>query len=260
MRRPIALLIVLGLLAACTPAATPTSVPAQPAEPAAPALPAAPAAPQPTLAPTKGRPGLRPPGSGGALPVPTLKPAPTPISNVPNVNAAGWITYRDQSTGLAFRYPPDWQFKTEQRASTGILLRLSVSRLNQPAGNNAQILVDVRRGRGDLFTWVKAELPQGSLMINDKSIEGGAARLTDYNASLAGLPAVFLFAPEHGSGTPNMAEVHVAASGYFYQFTYLGDIPDNKDNRNVYLQLLTTVTLTGTITSDLALPTTAFTN
>lgn len=261
MRRPIVLLVVLGLLAACAPAA-PTPTPKQPAPApqatSGPALPSMPAAPAPTLAPTKGQPGLRPPGSGGVLPIPTLETLPTPIVNVPNADNTGWIAYRDQNTGLAFQYPPDWQFKTEQRASTGILLRLSISRLNQSAGNNAQILVDVRRGSGDLLKWVKGELPLGSLMIDDKTIEGGAARLTDYNARLAGLPAVFLFAPKHGTGTPDMAEVHVAAAGYFYQFTYFGDIPDNKDNRAVYLQLLATVTVSGTTTASLALPQTAF--
>jgi hypothetical protein len=42
--------------------------------------------------------------------------------------------------------------------------------------------------------------------------------------------------------------------------TYLGNTPDNPDNRAAFLHLLNTLTLTGTTSSGVTLPTTAFSN
>ena len=259
MRRSlIAVLIVVLLLAACAPAATPTSAPA-PVQPAAPAQPtlAAPAAAAPiaTQAPTSAPAEVRPPISGGVLNPPTLSP--TTIGSRANVNNNGWITYRDKAYNFAFQYPPDWTFATKTALPTGVVQRLSVARLNQSAGNNAEILIDVRKSSGDLFKWVKTELSRGTLLLDAKFIEGGSSALTAYNAKLGNASAVWVFAPTH-STIASVAALHTADAAYFYQITYLGDIPDNKDTRTVYLQLLSTLTLSGTTTANLALPQTAF--
>ncbi len=255
-------LIVILLLAACSPAATPapTQAPAQPAAPAQPTLAsaptsAAPAAMPPTLASTKPPAELRPPVSGGVLNPPTL--APTTIGSRPNANTNGWITYRDQVYGVAFQYPPDWTFSTKTAPPTGVLQRLSVARLNQSRGNNAEILIDVRRSTGILLTWLKNELPRNSLAIEAPALEVGVNQLA-YNAKLNGQSAVWLFAPMH-SGKAEVAALYSADQAYFYSFTYAGDALENKDNRAVYLQLLTTAILSGTTPSNLSLPTTAFT-
>ena len=260
-------LIVILLLTACAPAASPTAAPAQPAAPAqatsAPAsqptqasapTSAAPAAVPPTSAPTQTPAELRPPVSGGVLNPPTL--APTVIGSRPNANTNGWITYRDQVYGVAFQYPPDWTFSTKTAPPTGVLQRISVARLNQSRGNNAEIVIDVRRSTGDLLRWLKTELPRGSLAFEVTALEVGVSQLT-YNAKLNGQAAVWLFAPIH-SGKAEVAALYSADQTYFYSFTYTGDVLENKDNRAVYLQLLTTAILSGTTPSNLALPTTAF--
>ncbi len=209
-----------------------------------------------TSAPTSAPAEVRPPISGGVLNPPTLSP--TAIGSRTNVNNNGWITYRDKAYNFAFQYPPDWTFATKTALPVGVLQRLSVARLNQSAGNNAEILIDVRKSSGDLFKWVKAELPKGNLLLDAKFIEGGLTALTAYNAKLGNASAVWVFAPTH-STVASVAALHAADAAYFYQITYLGDIPDNKDTRTVYLQLLSTLTLSGTTTANLALPQTAFT-
>jgi len=261
-RSLIAVLIVVLLLAACAPAATPTPAPAQPAAPAQPQATGAAkptqapaAAPIATQAPTSAPGEVRPPISGGVLNPPTLSP--TAIGSNPNSNPNGWIAYRDKAYGFAFQYPPDWAFTTKTAPPVGVLQRLSVARLNQSAGNNAEILIDVRKSSGDLFKWVKAELSKGTLLLDARFIEGGLAALTAYNAKLNNASAVWVFAPTH-STTASVAALHASDAAYFYQITYLGDIPDNKDTRTVYLQLLSTLTLSGTTTANLALPQTAF--
>jgi hypothetical protein len=185
---------------------------------------------------------------------PTL--APTTIGSRTNANDNRWITYRDQAYRLAFQYPPDWTFSTKTVTTTGLLRRLSAARLNQSRGNNAEILIEVRPANGDLLRWLKTELPKGSLAVEVSALETGINQLT-YNAKLNGKPAVWLFAPIH-SGTAEVAALYSADQTYFYSFTYTGDVLDNKDNRAVYLQLLTTAVLSGTTDSSLALPTTAF--
>lgn len=280
MRRSFVLLIVLILImAACAPAAAPTAAPAQPAQPpaaqptTAPAQPTqAPAAAQPTKAPEPTKapaavaptdqpptlpPGeLRPPVSGGGQTSPTL--APPPINLRTNADQTRWLTYRDTTYDFAFQYPPDWILAAKTATPKDVLLRLSVARLNQSRGNNAEIVIDVRKRTGDLLKWLQTELPKGNLLIESRAIEGGLNKLTAYNAKLGGASAVWVFAPTH-STVAGVAELHVADQQYFYQITYLGDIPDNKDTRAIYLQLLSTLTLSGTTTANLALPTTAFT-
>lgn len=73
------------------------------------------------------------------------------------------------------------------------------------------------------------------------------------------LTACSSYALEHGSGTPDMAQVYVADDQYFYVFTYFGDIPDNPANRATYLRLLETVSLADSTTQGLLLPETSFT-
>jgi hypothetical protein len=184
--------------------------------------------------------------------------APTPIGLRPNANDVRWLTYRDTTYGFTFQYPPDWTFTTKTNAPKDVLERLSLAHLNQSRGNNAEILIDVRRSSGDLLKWLQGTLPKGGLLIDAGFIEVGWSKLTTYNAKLGSSSAVWVFAPTH-STTPSVAELHAADQQYFYQFTYLGDIPDNKDTRTIYLQLLSTVTLSGTTTTSLTLPTTAFT-
>ncbi|HEY4722842.1 MAG TPA: hypothetical protein VII92_13395 [Anaerolineae bacterium] len=186
-------------------------------------------------------------------------PAPTEPGTRPDTaNLNDWQIYRDANLGLTFKYPRDWQLAVRWYfpGAIGIVERIEVTQLDQSAGNSSQILIDIRLSRGDLLSWLKGQLPTGGVMIGRSELEGS---IESYNARLGDYPAVFVYAPEQGSGTPNMAQVHVSDDRYFYQFTYIGDIPDSLSNRAIYLQLLGTVSLTGTITSGLTLPTTAFT-
>ena len=248
MNRLIAVLTLLVLVtSACAPTATPAPAPA------APAAPAATAAPQPT----QGLPELRPPVSGGLLNPPT--PVPTAPGTRPDTaNLNDWQVYRDANLGLTFKYPLDWRptVRWYFPGTIGIVERIEVNPLDQSAGNGSQILIDIRTSRGDLLSWLKGQLSTGSLMIGQADLEGS---VDSYNARLGDQPAVFVYAPEHGSGTSNMAQVHAGDDQYFYQFTYIGGSPDNLSNRAIYLQLLGTVSLTGTTPSGLMLPTTAFT-
>ena len=142
MHRSLTILLTLIIvLAACAPAAAPaTPAPAQPAAPAAQPTQAAPAAaaPMATQAPTSAPAEVRPPASGGMLNPPTLSA--TTIGSRPNANPTGWLTYRDKVYGFAFQYPPDWTFTMKTNGPTSVLQRISVARLNQSAGNNAEIL------------------------------------------------------------------------------------------------------------------------
>jgi hypothetical protein len=70
---------------------------------------------------------------------------------------------------------------------------------------------------------------------------------------------VFIYAPAHGK-LADVAELHAGDKQYFYQVTYLGNTPDNPDNRAAYLHLLNTLTLTGTTSSGVTLPATTFIN
>jgi hypothetical protein len=254
-RSLIVLLVLVLVLTACAPAATPAPA-AVPTKTAAATFSAPATAPSATQAPTYVPAEVHPPASGGVLNPPPLSP--TAIGLQPNASADRWLTYRDQVYGLAFQYPPDWTFSITTTAPTGVLQRLSVARLNQSAGNAAEILIDVRKSSGDLLRWVKRELPKGSLLLDARFIEGGLSGLTAYNAKLGGMSAVWVFAPTHAS-TPSAAALHAADQHYFYQIAYQGDIPDNQDTRAIYLQLLATLTLSGTTASGLALPTTTFT-
>ncbi len=267
MRRSlIVVLIIVLLLAACAPAATPTTAPAQPAAPIQPqATSAAKAtqAVQPTLsapaaavpigtqAPTSAPAEVRPPISGGVLNPPTLSP--TTIGSNPNSNPNGWITYRDKAYNFAFQYPPDWTFATKTAPPTGVVQRLSVARLNQSAGNNAEILIDVRKSSGDLLKWVQSNLRSG-VALAPNSLEVGVNQL-DYNAKLNGRSAIWVYG---NSGKDEVAWLYAADQTYDYAVYYHADLPANKDNRAVYLQLLSTLTLSGTTTGNLALPQTAF--
>ncbi len=267
MNRQIAAFILLMFIAsACAapatpapaPAAQPTSAPAAPKPTTAPFQPPPAAAPS-TAAPqaTQGLPELRPPISGGLLNPPTLAPT-EPGTQPDTANLNDWQVYRDASLGLTFKYPPDWRptVRWYFPGTIGIVERIEVNPLDQSTGNGSQILIDIRTSRGDLLSWLKGQLPTGGLMIGPADIE---SNIDNYNARLGDQPAVFVYAPEHGSGTSNMAQVYAGDDQYFYQFTYIGGIPDNASNRAIYLQLLGTVSLARTATSGLTLPTTAFT-
>ena len=259
------IIVFMLIVSACAPAATPaaapaaaTSAPAAPKPTAAPFQPP-PAAAPPTAAPqaTQGLPELRPPVSGGLLNPPTLAPT-EPGTQPDTANLNNWQVYHDANLGLTFKYPPAWRptVRWYFPGTIGIVERIEVNPLDQSSGNGSQILIDIRTSRGDLLSWLKGQLPTGGLIIGQADIEGS---VDSYNARLGDQPAVFVYAPERGSGTSSMAQVHVGDDQYFYQFTYIGDIPDNVGNRAIYLQLLGTVTLTRTTTSGFKLPTTAFT-
>jgi hypothetical protein len=286
MKRPLALLIVvLLLLAACAPAATPaTQAPASPKEaivtkevavqatsaPAA-AQPAQPTQPpalstqapapavQPTLKPlATALPEFRPPQSGGVLTPPTAVPTlPGNSSVTSGQQPPVWSTYRDQVTGLTFQYPRDWQTAIG-RNSQGTLASIVTARPGQPITNAVSIVIDVRKKQGDLLTWLGQQLPTGLLLIDAKALEN-ADSAKSYNARVGNTQAVFIYAPAHGK-IADVAELHMGDNQYFYQMTYLGSVPDNLDNRAVFLHLLNTLTLTGTTSSGVTLPTTTFTN
>ena len=272
MNRLLILFVVMLVpLAACAPAATPapTQAPAQPAMPA-PAQPTqgviatvAPAAAAPTIGAllATGMPELKPPQSGGVLNPPTI--VPTSVGNRAVTSGQTALrTFRDLTTGLTFQYPADWQQAINSTAANpqAPIKRIEISHLSQPIGHNVDVLIDVRPKRGELLTWVLQQLPTGSLILSSNYIEGGFKNLKDYNAKLNGLPAIFVYQPEHGSGTPDMAALFAADQQNFYQFTYHGDIPDDNANRLVYLRLLNTATLSGTTQSGVALPPTVFTS
>ena len=287
MKLPLALLIVGLLLAACAPAAAPaTQAPAAqaPAAPAAtqevvvtkevvaapaaqptqvPALPtSAPAAAiQPTIAPLATiLPEFKPPQSGGVLNPPTLIPTVPGNTSVTSGQAQPqvWNDYRDRVTGLGFQYPRDWPL-TVSRNNKGTVESILIARANQPITNSVTILIDVRKKQGDLLTWLGQQLPAGSLLIDAKALEGGAASYRNYNARVGNTQAVFVYAPAHNKLT-DAAALHLADNQYFYQITYLGGSPDSLDTRATFLRLLNTLTVSGTTASGVTLPQTTFTN
>ena len=271
MRRSLILFIaMLMLLAACAPAATPaaTSAPAAPAAPAAqptsaPAFPTqAPAAAiQPTVAPlATALPKLNAPSSGGVLNPPTLIPTTVGNTSVTSGQAQpqDWINYRDTVTGLAFQHPRDWPI-TLSRNNKGTVESIVVARANQPVTSSVSILIDVRKKQGDLLPWLGKQLPTGSLLIDAKALEGGTNSYKAYNARAGNNQAVFIYAPAHDK-TADAAELHLADNQYFYQITYLGGSPASLDNRATFLRLLNTLTVSGTASSGVTLPQTAFTN
>ncbi len=257
MKRSLAVLITILLLAACAPAAAPaTQAPAQPTQ--APA--AAPAQPiQITLAPlATALPKGGPPPSGGVLELPTPLPTTSGNSSVTSgQQPPAWSTYRDQATGLAFQYPRNWQTAVG-RNNKDSLVSIVVARPGQPITNTASIVIDVRKKQGDVLSWLGQELPTGRLLIDAQALEN-ADNAKAYTARVGNNQAVFLYAPAHGQ-LAAVAELHTSDNEYFYQVTYLGSAPDNVDGRAAFLHLLNTLTLTGTTASGVTLPTTTFTN
>ncbi len=262
------------LLSACaSPAATPA--PQAPAAQAtqAPAMPAQPAAAQPTQSsfPTQAPAAaiqptvnplatalseLKPPQSGGVLNPPTLIPtAPGNSSVTSGQQPPAWNTYRDEVSGLTFQYPRDWQTATS-RSSKDTVTSIIVAQPVQPLTNTMAIVIDVRKKQGDLLTWLGQHLSTGSLLIDAKALESPDSAKT-YNAQAGNSPAVFIYAPAHGR-FPDVAELHTGDKQYFYQVTYLGNTPDNLDNRAAYLHVLNTLILTGTSASGVTLPATMF--
>ena len=276
MKRSLALLsVVLLLLAACAapaatpatqaPAAQPTSAPAaaqpapvQPTQPGLPTLAAAPAA-QPTLNPlATSLPEFRPPQSGGALNPPTAIPTlPGNSSVTSGQQPPAWNTYRDQVSGLTFQYPRDWQTAIGRNGKDTVV-SIVVARPAQLITNTVSIVIDVRKKQGDLLTWLARQLPTGLLLIDAKALEV-ADSAKSYNARVGNNQAVFIYAPAHGK-LAAVAELHTGDNQYFYQVTYLSGTPDNLDDRAAFLHLLNTLTLTGTTSSGVTLPTTTFVN
>ena len=269
MKHPLALLIVSLLLAACAaPAVAPaTQAPAQqPAEqkPAA-AQPteapaAAPAQPAPpTLAPlATAQPKAGPPQSGGVLTPPTVVPTLQGNSSVTSgQQPPAWNTYRDQVSGLTFQYPRNWQTSIG-RNNKGTVASIALARPGQPITNTVSIVIDVRKKQGDLLAWLSKQLPTGLLLIDAQGLENVNGAKT-YTARVGNNQAVFIYGPAHGK-LADVAELHTSDNQYFYQVTYLGSTPDNLDSRAVFLHLLNTLTLTGTTSSGVTLPTTTFTN
>ncbi len=261
MKRPFWLLLAaVFLLAACqAPAPAPTQKPAEQRPAAQPTqAPAAPAQPAPaTLLPLPTvPPKLNPPRSGGVLNPPTN--VPTPGNNPANVDTTAqvnWATHRDEAIGLSFQYPGDWQKQFEQGSQP--VQRITVGQAGQPSGNNATLVIEVWKKQGDLLAWLRTQIPAGRLLIGSIGLEGGNSSYRRFNASLAGQPAVFLYQPAKSS-TADRASLFTADDQYVYQFTYLGDIPDNLVNHAIYLHLLNTVIISGSTSSGLSLPSTEF--
>jgi hypothetical protein len=273
MKRSIVLLsVVLWLLAACAapaatpampaPAAQPTSAPAAaqpaPAQPTQPlAFPTQAAAPaiQPTVNPlATALPEFKPPQSGGALNPPTAIPTLPGNSLVTSgQQPPAWSTYRDQVSGLTFQYPRDWQTASD-RSGKDTVVSIVVARPAQLITNTVSIVIDVRKKQGDLLTWLGQQLPTGLLLIDAKALEN-ADSAKSYNARVGNNQAVFLYAPVHGK-LADVAELHTDDNQYFYQITYLSGTPDNLNDRVAFLHLINTLTLTGTTSSGVTLPTT----
>ncbi len=200
-----------------------------------------------------------------ATPRPTLTqwvpPASTSTAIAPSPTLANsWGVYHDAIFGFGFQYPPDWNPSVSwySPGSYGIVERIEVTHLDRAEGDNAEILIDIWQSQHDLLAWLQAQSPD-SLALSSTSIEGGLDTLTRYNAQIAGYPAVFVYDREHGSGTPDTADVFVADGQRVYKFMYWGDIPDNLANRATYLRLLETVSLVDSTLQGLSLPTTSFT-
>jgi hypothetical protein len=285
MKRPLALLIVvLLLLAACSPAATPAApqvvtkevakvvtkevvvtqeVPAPAAQPAKPTEAALPTqrpaqASPPTANPlATALPEFRPPQSGGVLTPPTVVPTLTGNSSVTSgQQPPAWTAYRDQVTGLTFQYPRDWAMAVG-RNNKATVASIMVVRPGQPITNAVSIMIDVRKKQGDLLAWLSKQLPTGLLLIDAQALEN-AGSAKSYNARVGNNQAVFLYAPAHGK-LVDVAELHTGDNQYFYQVTYLGSTPDNLDSRAAFLHLLNTLALTGTTSSGVLLPQSTFT-
>ena len=273
------LLAAVLLLSACSPAASPAPqapaqkpaeakpttapaaaqpAPAQPTQAALPTLAPAPAA-QPTRQPlATALPEFKPPQSGGVLNPPTLIPTLPGNSLVTSgQQPTAWTTYRDQVTGLTFQYPRDWPTAVG-RNSKGTLASIVVARPGQPITNAVSIVIDVRKKQGALLTWLSQQLPAGLLLIDAKALESPDSAKS-YTARVGNNQAVFMYAPAHGQ-LAAVAELHTGDNQYFYQVTYLGSTPDNLDSRAAFLHLLNTLTLTGTTSSGVTLPATAFSN
>ncbi|GEM_PF-2882347 len=236
------------------PAAQPTHAPAFPTQAPAQAIP-------PTVRPlSTALPELKAPQSGGVLNPPTLIPTAAGNTSVTSGQAQPqvWIDYRDTVTGLAFQHPRDWPL-TLSRNNKGTVESIVVARANQPITSSVSILIDVRKKQGDLLPWLGQQLPIGLLLIDAKTLEGGAASYKNYNAQVGNAQAVFIYAPAHNK-IADTAELHLADNQYFYQITYLGGSPDSLDHRATFLRLLNTLTLSGTTQSGLTLPQTAFIN
>jgi hypothetical protein len=271
------LLAAVLLLSACSPAASPapqapvqkpaeakpTTAPAAaqpaPAQPTQAAL----STPAPAIQPTRqplatALSEFKPPQSGGVLNPPTIIPTlPGNSSVTSGQQPPAWSTYRDQVTGLTFQYPRDWQTAVG-RNSKGTLASIVVARPGQPITNAVSIVIDVRKKQGDLLTWLSQQLPAGLLLIDAKALESpDGAR--SYTARVGNNQAVFMYAPAHGK-IADVAELHTGDNQYFYQVTYLGSAPDNLASRAAFLHVLNTLTLTGTTSSGVTLPATAFSN
>lgn len=253
-------IVLILILAACQSAAAPAAAPQQPpaiAQPTQPPQPAAPA-PLPTMKATGGLPELRPPRSGGQLNPPTLAPT---ISLRPIAGVTSWQTYHDGDLGLSFQYPNDWKTSITLNSSTSndILQRIEITPLNPTAELPAVIDIDIRKRTGDLLEWVKTALSTGRILSLRAVIEGGSSSINSYNARVASAPAIFIFASSVSGAIGVVAEVHVADNQYFYQFSYSGDGRNSSVTRAIYLKLLNTATLSGTTSSGVSLPKTAFT-
>lgn len=183
----------------------------------------------------------------------------TPIAPSP-APANSWRVYHDSIFGFSFQYPPDWNQSVSWYSprSYGIVERIEVTHLDRAAGDNAEILIDLWQSQRNLLAWLQDRSPE-SLALSPTAIEGGLDSLTRYNSQIAGYPAVFVYDREHGSGTPDVADVFVADGQRVYRFTYWGDIPDNLANRATYLRLLETVSLAHSTLQGLSLPKTSFT-
>lgn len=268
MRRPLVLLLaVVLLLSACaSPAAAPaTQAPAaqpaqqKPAEAKPTEAPAAAAQPAPTTsAPlATALPEFRPPQSGGVLSPPTTVPTVSDISSVTSSQSPlEWNTYRDQVSGLTFRYPRDWRRQFEQGAQ--LVQRISIAQVGQSGGKNATLIIDVWKKQGELLAWLSTQIPTGKLLIGSAGLEGGSIDYQRFNASLSSQPTVFLYQPAKPPKS-DRATLFTADKQYVYQFTYLGDTPDGLVNRAVYLHLLNTLIISGSTLSGLSLPSTGFT-
>ncbi|NTU65322.1 MAG: hypothetical protein HGB05_18450 [Chloroflexi bacterium] len=269
MKRLLLLLFAAALLLPACQAAAPAATPAPAQKPAeqkpaaaqpteAPA--AAPAQPAPpTLAPlATAQPKAGPPQSGGVLTPPTVVPTLQGNSSVTSgQQPPAWNTYRDQVSGLTFQYPRNWQTSIG-RNNKGTVASIALARPGQPITNTVSIVIDVRKKQGDLLAWLSKQLPTGLLLIDAQALENADGAKT-YTARVGNNQAVFIYAPAHGK-LADVAELHTSDNQYFYQVTYLGSTPDNLDSRAVFLHLLNTLTLTGTTSSGVTLPTTTFTN
>jgi hypothetical protein len=176
-------------------------------------------------------------------------PTETVVLATPPPFEEGWELYQT-SPSLSFAYPKEWVLFVsspfQQRPYPKLAMRLELR------AENHLIVVEVHPLRTGLLEWART-----TRQLEPEEMENGYDALNDFNASISGLPALFIQEYEH-RGTPTIARLYVANDGYAYEFQYFGSIPDTIEGRELYIRFLESVTIGNVNERSLTLPETNF--